>query len=140
MLKVTLEDIMTEHIVTINEETTVGQAAHLLLRFRINGVLVVKKKDRNKVLGIVTTTDLVKFLDKAFVEKKGKVSDLARMAQEPALKIASREVFSVQKDTKVSTLIRLMLAKRVYTVPVYEDEVLIGVIGRHDILNVAFSS
>ncbi len=139
MLKVTLEDIMTEHIVTINEETTVGQAAHLLLRFRINGVLVVKKKNRNKVLGIVTTTDLVKFLDKAFVGRKGKVSDLGRMSQESALKIASREVFSIQKDTKVSRLIRLMLSKRVYTVPVYDGDVLIGVVGRHDILNVAFS-
>jgi len=33
-----LEDIMSEHPVTVKEDINVGQVAHLLFRYRINGV------------------------------------------------------------------------------------------------------
>ena len=67
MLKVTVEDIMSSDVVTIHEDATIGQAAHLLLRFRINGIFVVKKGNRDHVLGILTTTDLLRFLNRALV-------------------------------------------------------------------------
>lgn len=140
MLNVTLEEIMSEHIVTIDEKTTVGEAAHLLLRYQINGVLVVGKKNRNKVLGILTTTDLIKFLDKAFSTKRGRLAELNKMAGLPALGIASRRLVKIQKDTRISKVIAIMQKKKVYTVPVFDKERLVGVVGRHDILNVAFNS
>lgn len=139
MLHVTLEDIMTEHIVSIHEDTTVGEAAHLLLRHQINGVLIIDKANRNKLLGILTTTDLIKFLDKALSFKRGRLAKLQKMAGLPALSLASRKLVKIQKDTKISKVIAIMQKKKAYTVPVFDKDKLVGIVGRHDILNIAFN-
>lgn len=36
---------MGEHPIKVVEDMRVGMVAHLLLRYRINGILVVKKED-----------------------------------------------------------------------------------------------
>ena len=42
MLDVKIEDIMCEQPIKVKENISVGNVAHLLLRYRINGILVVK--------------------------------------------------------------------------------------------------
>jgi len=140
MLHVTLEEIMTEHIVVIHERATVGDAAHLLLRHQINGVLITKENNRDKVLAVLTTADLVKALDKALTAKRGRLAKLEKMSSVPALNFASPAPLKVQKDTRISKVIALMQKKKIYTLPVFDKDKLVGVVGRHDILNVAFNS
>ena len=41
MIRAKVEDLMSEDIVKIKESATVKDAAHILLRFQINGLLVV---------------------------------------------------------------------------------------------------
>lgn len=139
MLKVTLEDIMSEDIVTISEHATLGQAAHLLLRFRINGILVVKKNDKKKIVGILTTTDLLKLLDYAFSGHAFSVSRLNVLSQLSVGSVSNKEVLKIQKDTDIKKVIKIMHKKNVHTIPVYDGDKLVGVIGKHDILNVAFA-
>lgn len=131
---------MSGHIVKIKEDATVGEAAHILLRFQINGVLIVDEKDENKISGILTTTDLIRSLDKVLSAKRGKIAKLEKMAKLPALSIASKEVLKIQKDTKLFKLLELIHKKHIYTIPVFDKDKLVGVVGRHDILNVAFGS
>jgi len=52
-------DLRTEHIVAVAPDTSVRKAANLM-RGRTIGCLVVT--DRNRVIGIVTTSDLLKLL------------------------------------------------------------------------------
>jgi len=58
-------DVMTENVVTVSPETTIRQAANLL-RGRSIGCLPVI--DRERPVGIVTTTDLLELLGRG-VEK-----------------------------------------------------------------------
>ncbi len=138
MLKVTVGDIMTEEVVTIKEDATVSQAAHILLRFRISGLLITKVDDRNKVVGILTTTDLLKLLDALVKKTGGKLSDIESLSEMPAILVASTDIFTLDKDTKIEKVITLMLKENKHTMPVYDKDKLVGIIGRHDVLNAAY--
>jgi CBS domain-containing protein len=58
----TVADLMTRQVVTVSPETTIRRAANLM-RGRSIGCLVVTEGDR--VLGIVTTADLLELLGRA---------------------------------------------------------------------------
>ena len=145
-------------------------AAHILLRFQINGLLIVKKNDSNNVIGILTTTDLLGLLNKALsrhvhktlpskelggsisVDKTpplkelggsiplDKMRELDKIAKLPVVDVASRNVLKIQKNTKLKKVIAIMHRRNMHTIPVYGGTKLLGVIGRHDILNAAFYS
>jgi CBS domain-containing protein len=138
MLDMNVEDIMTEHVVTIDKSASVRQAAHILLRFRINGLLITEGEDKKTVIGVITTTDLLKLFDMALEQPTNKLAELSKISEDSVLNGGSPDVLKVQKGTKVKKLIAIMHRKNIHTIPVFEGEELIGVVGRHDILNVAF--
>ena len=135
MLKASLEDIMSEDVVTIKDNATVGQAAHILLRFRINGILIVD----HSVKGVLTTTDLLRLLDNAMSEQKKRKEAIENVSKRLAVEVANKDVVNLQKDIKIERAIALMHRRNIHTIPVYEGERLVGIVGRHDILNLAFS-
>ena len=53
-----VEDVMTAEIRTIKEETPVGEAANMMIKYNINRVPVLDSK--NELVGIVTRADIVK--------------------------------------------------------------------------------
>jgi len=55
-----VEDIMTQVVVTLRSDSTVGEAARLMLERGFSGIPIVDDKDN--LVGIVTKTDLVKLL------------------------------------------------------------------------------
>ncbi len=138
MLNTTVDNIMTEHVVTLSKEATITIAAHILLRFQINGLLVVDKKNSSRVIGVFTTTDLLRLLDRTLSKRSRKMLELARMAATPIGELISGSVTKIQKGTKLAKVIVIMHRKNVHTLPVYDGKKLIGVVGRHDILNAAF--
>lgn len=139
MKKILLEDIMCEHPINVTDDVRVGMVAHLLLRYRINGILVVKKEDKNQLAGIFTTTDLLKLLARALSNGKQKLQELKKVSDLPVGDVASKKIITLSKDTKITKAIAVMHKKNVHTLPVYDNGKLVGVVGRHDILNAAFS-
>ena len=139
MKKFLLEDIMFERPIKVTEDIRVGMVAHLLLRYRINGILVVKREDENQLTGIFTTTDLLKLLARALSSGKEKLKKLQKISDLPVGQVASKGVVTLPKNTKIVKAIAIMHKKNVHTLPVYDNGKLIGVVGRHDILNAAFS-
>jgi len=140
MLKVIADDIMSEEVVTIAENATIAQAAHILLRFRINGLLIVKRNDRNKVKGIITTTDLLNLLDGAISSRRQRAKEIARISNLPVRKFSSKKLIGIGRDTKIEKIIGIMHKKNKHTLPVFENGVLVGVVGKHDVLNAAYGS
>ena len=53
-----VEDVMTAKIRTVKEETPVGEAANMMIKYNINRVPVLDSKD--EMVGIVTRADIVK--------------------------------------------------------------------------------
>ena len=139
MLNVSLDDIMSEHPVKVKENCEVGKVAHLLFRYRINGILVMKDNDEEEMLGIFTTTDLLRLMDEALSVGTHKIEALERVAKRPVGEIAHRDVIFFQKNTKVTKVIAVMHKKNIHTIPVYDGDKLVGVVGRHDIINMALN-
>jgi acetoin utilization protein AcuB len=57
-----VSDLMNKHVVTVGSETSVKQAANLMRGRSIGCLPVVEESDRNRVVGIVTVTDLLELL------------------------------------------------------------------------------
>lgn len=138
MLKLSLADIMCEHPIMVKEDAEVGDVAHLLFRYRINGILVVRKDDKSELIGVFTTTDLLRLIDEALSKGGHREDALKEISKQPIDRVASKCIVSLQKDTKVTKAIATMHKKNVHTIPVFDKDKLVGVVGRHDILNIAF--
>ena len=63
--KLKIGDIMTHHVLTIEEETPIEDAASLMVNNKIGGLPVVDGRDR--LVGVITETDIFR----AFVERLG---------------------------------------------------------------------
>ena len=139
MKKALLEEIMCEHPVKVTDDVQIGAVAHLLLRYRINGILVVKKGEENKLVGILTTTDLLRLLDHALSNGKQRLKELKKISELPVGRIAAKKIITLAKHDKIVKAIAIMHKKNVHTLPIYDNGKLVGVVGRHDILNIALT-
>jgi len=129
---------MCEHPIKVKEDANVSDVTHLLFRYRINGILVVNKKDENKLVGIFTTTDLLKLIDEALSKGAHRENALKEISKKSVGDLASKRIVLLQKDTKITKVIAIMHKKNVHTIPVFDKDKLVGVVGRHDILNITF--
>lgn len=59
-----ISQVMTKNIVTITEETTIRETAEILTSREFHALPVVKNGD---LIGIVTTTDLIKYLLQQYI-------------------------------------------------------------------------
>jgi len=139
MLKIALKDVMCDHPIKVKEGVSVGNVAHLLFRYQINGILVVSDNDEDKLIGIFTTTDLLRLMADAIEKGVHRIDELQKAAQRPVGELASKDVVVLQQEDKVVKAIALMHRKNVHTIPVYDGEKLAGVVGRHDLINVALA-
>jgi len=79
--EVKLKDIMTKKVVTIKQGETVERAAQLMLENNIGGMPVVD--DQNKVVGMVTDSDIFKVLVRITGVMEGGVQIGVRLPNEP---------------------------------------------------------
>ncbi|OGX23093.1 MAG: hypothetical protein A2Y03_06680, partial [Omnitrophica WOR_2 bacterium GWF2_38_59] len=138
-------DIMTECVEVVNKSMLISQVAHLMLRERVSGYPVVN--DDGSIAGIVTLTDLFILLDKISEEvEKGKSEGkkiqfhdkIIEYKERAVSEIMSNSVFSISPNVPVSEVVSIAAKKNMHTFPVVKDGVLVGIVGRHDILNAAF--
>jgi len=79
--EIKLKDIMTKKVVTIRTGETVERAAQLMLEHNIGGMPVVD--DANKVVGMVTDSDIFKVLVRITGVMEGGVQIGVRLPNEP---------------------------------------------------------
>nr|WP_321464520.1 CBS domain-containing protein [uncultured Desulfobulbus sp.] len=139
-------DIMTTNVVTVHPQTSVRELASLLLERKISGAPVVD--DAGKVLGVVTESDLifqnkrvhlptaVAILDAfVFLESPERTEqELKKMAGAKVGDICSEQPITVGPETELEEIATLMAEKKVHTLPVLDDEQLVGIIGKSDII------
>ncbi len=116
-------DLMSVDIVAATENVSAIEVATRIVLSAINGMPVISKDD-GRLLGVVTTIDLLRAI------RGG--GDLTRIM---AKDLMSSEPVSVRQDTDVSEIIDLLDKNGIMMVPVVEnDGRLIGVCSRSDVL------
>lgn len=73
LTKMKVNEIMTKHILTVKESATIEEVALLMYKNKIGGVPVVADDDPQKIVGIITETDIFKIFVDMMGLPKGKV-------------------------------------------------------------------
>jgi CBS domain-containing protein len=109
------KDIMTRDVITVSPTMTVKKLAMTLVSNQISGAPVIAKN--GKIIGIVSEADIV--------AKKGK----------EVKSIMSKKVRTINEETSVDDIARLMTTHKVSRLPVVRGEKLVGIVSRADIVN-----
>jgi CBS domain-containing protein len=119
----TVGDVMTKNPLTIRPESLVPKAARIMLENKITALPVL---ENGKMVGILTNSDLLRFI----------------LAEYPGLKkeilvkhYMTDEVVSIEKDTTLLEAHRLMGTKRIRSLPVLENEAIVGLVTRTDLMS-----
>lgn len=145
MQKKTARDIMTPNPVTISPDTKISEAAQILLDKRFNGLPVVED---NTLVGIICQTDLVmqqrKFkVPTVFYMLDGFITvpsvpmiedEIKRMHAVVVRDAMSTFLVTVTPDTSITEVATLMIKDKYHTLPVVENNKLVGIIGKEDLL------
>lgn len=142
----TAQDIMTRDPITTSPETSIADAVKILLENKFNGMPVVDTD--GKLLGIICQSDLVaqqqrlelpsvftlldgfiplpgwKKAERAF-EKMSALSVGDAMTKDPVI---------ISPDTGIDEVASLMVKAKFYSLPVVQDGVVVGIVGKEDIL------
>lgn len=115
-----VEDVMVKEVITIDENSTVKEAADVMNRFEI-GCLIVTKK--GKAVGILTERDLLKrVVSQAKNPRKTKVE-----------LVTSKPLIVVEPDMDLEEAAKLMFKMKIKKLPVVENGQLMGLVTLTDL-------
>ena len=140
-------DIMTRDVIVVAPDTPIREVIQLLLDRRISGVPVV---DGSRVVGIISEADLI-LRERALRPRTGMAylaqqlfEDHAKLAEEYrkahgmlAAEVMTRDVVTCNPGTPVEEIANLMAERHVKRLPVVEDDQLVGLVSRADVLRAA---
>lgn len=113
-------DIMVKKVITINEASSVKEAAEVMNRFEIGSIIAVKK---GIATGIVTERDLLK---RIVAEERNAKNIRVR-------DIMSTPLISITSETKLEKAALLMFQKKIKKLPVIEQKRLVGIVSLTDV-------
>lgn len=142
----TAKDIMTREVITVRQDTPIKDLAEILWKNRISGVPVLD--ENNEVISVVTESDLIdqtkkvhiptmiSLLDSViFLESSKKTEkEIRKMSGNTVGDICASELVTVTEDTGLDDIATIMSEKSLHTLPVTQDDKLVGVIGKSDII------
>ena len=142
----TAKDIMTTEVLTVKPDTDIQQAAKLLLDNHINGLPVVD--DEGRLHGIICQADLITQQEKLPLPSFFVLLDtpiplhLPRTIEKQIHKITATRVsdamtphpITVALEASLDELATLMVKHNIHTLIVMENDKLVGIIGKEDIL------
>ncbi len=136
-------DVMTRNVISIAPDATILQAARLMLQHHISGLPVV---DKGKLVGILSEGDFLRRQETQTQRRRSRwlefVMGPGRMAEEYTHTHGSRvsevmttELHTVDEDTSLEEIVRLMEHYRIKRVPVLRVGKLVGIITRANLMH-----
>ncbi len=141
-----VDKIMTTEVIKIGADTKVSEIAMLMSEYDISGVPVVD--DNDHVLGIVTELDMIVRNTRFKLPNFIMILDIMLYLETPhhyqerlehvlgttAKEIMSHPVVTIAPNATIEELAELMVQRKMNPIPVVEDERLVGIVSRSDII------
>lgn len=138
-----VRDVMTQPVLSVRPEAPVREVAALMLERRVSGVPVVDSAGR--VLGVVSEGDFVRRPEietegagsrwlRFFASRDERACDYIKTHGRTAADVMTAPAVTVSADAPVAAVAELMISRRIRRVPVVENDRLIGIIARADLL------
>lgn len=142
-------DVMTVRVVTIGPEATVQQAAKLMLEREVSALPVVDTS--NRLIGIISEGDLVRRVETGTERKPSwwlsflsgadqLAHDFVKAHGTRVSDVMTKDVIAARPDTPLSEVARLLEDNRIKRVPVVEEDLVIGVVSRANLLQALASA
>jgi CBS domain-containing protein len=136
-------DLMTKNPVTVLPETSLADAARMMLANRISGLPVLDAA--GTLVGVVTEGDLLRRPElgtdgeppswlKTFLVPAALAADYVRTHGRHVSEVMTASPLSVTPETSLSAVAEIMRRKRIKRLPVLENGALVGVISRANLL------
>ena len=120
------EQMMSHQLTTVTPDTSVGKAVELYLKQKSDVLLVVTAE--NRLVGLIPDSVMLR----SAID--------SHLRQDPVSLHVSREFLCVQPAAPLDTIVDQFVLHRLNYLPVQENDRIIGVINRQDVLHLAFSS
>jgi CBS domain-containing protein len=135
------KDLMTTDVLTVKPDSTLHEVATIIREKKINGVPVVDSL--GILLGIITVTDLTNLLVRLFkkidMDDPKHIEHLHNLFKEKKVRdYMTHKVKTLKEDSRPTDIMKFMFEDDIHTLPVIRDDKLVGVIGKHDLINVFF--
>jgi CBS domain-containing protein len=136
-------DLMTKNVVTVLPETTLADAARIMLAQRVSGLPVLDAEGH--LVGVVTEGDLLRRAElgsegeqpswlKTFLVPSRLAEDYVHTHGRHVVEVMTENPIHVAPGTEIAEVAQLMHKKRIKRLPVVENGALVGVISRSNLL------
>ena len=133
------QDVMTRDVITIDPDSTVLQAARLMLQHHVSGLPVVD--GNGNLVGVLSEGDFLRRRETKTERRRSRWLEFlmgpGRIAAEyshshgsKVSEVMSTDVQSVEQDTALEDIVELMERKRIKRVPVLCGGQLVGIVTR----------
>jgi CBS domain-containing protein len=129
----TVAQLMSEKVVTALPKTTIFEAEKTMTTQGFRRLPIVSD---GKVMGIVTTMDIIRFFGCGDVFKHLQSGTMIQVLETPALEIASKNVSTVEPETDVGQAAKVMREKDIGAVPVVKNGRLVGIFTERDFFKI----
>jgi CBS domain-containing protein len=140
---VKVSDVMTRSPVTVSADSTLAEAANLMIKTRVSGLPVVDVK--GAVIGMITQGDLLRRVElgtagrgpgwlSSFFAPGRAAHDYVRTHGHSVGEIMTSEVISTCADAPLSAVVALLESQQIKRLPVLQKGHLIGIVSRADLL------
>ena len=130
---VTVAQLMSEKIVTAISKTTIFEAARTMTTQGFRRLPIISKR---KIVGIITTMDIIRFFGSGKVFKYLKSENINQVLNMPALEIATKDVVTIEPNVDIGQAARIMQEKNIGALPVAENGKLRGIITERDFFKI----
>lgn len=138
------KDIMTATVISVPQGATVAEATELMLAHHVSGLPVTDAAA--KLAGLISEGDLMRrvrdkdelrrswWLD-LFKGTEESARDFVKARSHKVSDVMTRDVISVDEDTSVGTIARLLERHRIKRIPVTRDGAIVGIVSRSNLLH-----
>jgi CBS domain-containing protein len=140
--------IMTKPVITVGPETTIVDAANIMLRRHISGLPVVDSS--GELVGIVSEGDFIRRSEIGTQRKRGRwlrfilgpgrsAADFVQEHGRRVAEVMTKDPLTITEDTAMAEIVELMEKNNVKRLPVVHDGKLVGIVSRANLLQAVAS-
>jgi len=130
---VNVAQLMSQEVVTALSKTTIFEAEQAMVTQGFRRLPIIAN---DKVVGIITAMDIIRFFGSGEVFKHLKSGSIIQVLNTPAFEIASKNVSTIEPTADVGQAAKIMQDKDIGAVPVIENSKLVGIITERDFFKI----
>ena len=135
--------IMTRSVISVTPDTSIVEAANIMLKRHVSGLTVVD--DTGRLVGVVSEGDFIRRSEIGTGRKRGRwlrfilgpgksASDFVHEHGRKVSEVMTESVVTITEDTALAEIVELMERNNVKRLPVVRGDKVVGIVSRANLL------